>query len=436
MEPMTIVSKAREMGINFGNIWFIDIAGKIKTFAFSLDKLEASLDEGLGFDGSSVTGFQDITESDLVIKPDLNTALFLGEEVFGMPSLVFLGNIFTPDYQVFEGDSRAILRRTVEEDLTPSQRLNIGAELEFFFFRANKPREIIDKGSYFDMIIFDEATKILNEIANTLIKLGIDTEYYHHEVADSQFEVDLQYSDAHLIADRVIIARAIIKKIAAKYGIYASFMPKPLFQKAGNGLHTHMSIFDGDRNLMAAEKDLSDFGKSFLTGIIDHIKEIALLTNPTVNSYKRLVPGYEAPVYVAWGHNNRSTLIRVPQFNAKKPKSIRIEVRNPDPSCNPYLAYAALFKAGMSGVKAGSKAPDPVEFNIFDLTQKDVIQKGIDTLPDSLESALNKAKSGTMVKELLGAPLYKRYIALKEDEWKRFSNNVTQWEIDEYYYEF
>ncbi len=436
MEIEKILKKAKNLNINFANIWFTDIAGKIKTFAFSLDKLKASLDEGLGFDGSSVTGFQDIDESDLIIKPDLDTAMFFDNNILEIPSLIFLGNIYTPQYKRYEGDGRYILSRNIKRLLKKDEIYNTGAELEFFFFKKGENLDIIDRGSYFDLIIFDEATKILNEVANILNGIGIETEYYHHEVGDSQFELDLRYTNAEKMADNVIIARALIKKIASKHGIYASFMPKPLYKKAGNGLHTHISIFKKGKNLMAAGDGLSRYGQSFLSGTLKYIKEITLATNPTVNSFKRLVPGYEAPVYVAWGMRNRSSLVRVPQYNAKKPKSIRIEVRNPDPSCNPYIAYSSLLASGIKGVQDNLKPPKPIEFNIYSLSEKDVLVKGIDLLPDSLASALNFAKNGNILREVLGKALFEKYISLKSDEWQRYKSYVTKWEIEEYYYEF
>jgi len=311
----------------------------------------------------------------------------------------------------------------------------VGPELEYFYFKDDKGTEVLDKGGYFDMIPSDVATDYRRETVLVLEQMGVGVEYSHHEVAPSQHEIDMRYTDALTMADNVMTYRLVVKEIAVKNGIYATFMPKPMFGENGSGMHTHQSLFTGDKNAFFDVNDkfhLSDIGKGYIAGLMKHAPEITLITNQWVNSYKRLVPGYEAPVYISWACRNRSDLIRVPMYKPGHEKATRAEYRSPDPACNPYLAFAVMLAAGMEGIEKGYKLPDPVERNVYEMTEKEREEYGIKTLPASLYEAIQLTEKSELVKKTLGDHIFDKLIENKKIEWERYRIQITNYELEEY----
>jgi glutamine synthetase len=312
---------------------------------------------------------------------------------------------------------------------------NIGPELEYFLFQDNKGTETLDEGGYFAMTALDAATELRNETINALEHMGIGIEYHHHEVAPSQHEIDMRYSSALDMADQTITYRLIVKEVAAKNGVYATFMPKPLFGENGSGMHTHQSLFNEGKNAFYEEGGhyhLSDTGRAYIAGLLKHAREICALFAPNVNSYKRLVPGYEAPVYCAWSQRNRSALVRVPMYQPGKEKATRCELRCPDPSCNPYLTFAAMLHAGLEGIEQGYEIPEPMETNLYDLSPEERDERGIEQLPETLGEAIELTAESELVLRALGEHMFNRYVEIKRQEWEDYRVQVTQWELDRY----
>ncbi|HOM27750.1 MAG TPA: glutamine synthetase, partial [bacterium] len=344
-------------------------------------------------------------------------------------------DILNPDRTPYEGDSRYILKKNLEYMKEKGYTFYVGPELEFFIFKSDKMTEILDNGGYFDVATLDAATDVRREIILTLEEMGIKVEYSHHEVAPSQHEIDLRYTDALTMADIVMFYRMIAKEIASKYGFYITFMPKPIYGVNGSGMHTHQSLFKGEKNAFFDPKDefyLSDIAKKYIAGLLKHAKEITFVCNQWVNSYKRLVPGYEAPVYICWARRNRSTLIRVPMYRPGKEKSTRIEFRSPDPVCNPYLAFACMVKAGMKGIEGNYKLPEPLEMDVYHLTEEDRKRLGLDVLPGSLIEAIEIAEKSQLLKETLGEHIYTNLLTAKKIEWDEYRKIVHEYEIKTY----
>ena len=417
-------------------LWFTDLEGHLKSFAVSPSEMEGALNDGMGFDGSSITGFNAIEESDMVAIPDPETFRLMprrqGEAVVGR----MICDVVTPDGVPYEGDPRYVLRLALERMKSMGfDTFNVGPELEYFLFEDNKGTKTLDEGGYFAMTALDAATELRNETIQALESVGIPIEYHHHEVAPSQHEIDMRYAPALDMADATVTYRLIVKEVAAKNGVYATFMPKPLFGQNGSGMHTHMSLFTDGRNQFFDGDDqhnLSPAGKAFIAGLLHHARELSAIFAQWVNSYKRLVPGYEAPVYVAWSQRNRSALIRIPLYKPGSEQATRAEIRCPDPACNPYLLFAALLHAGLEGIEKGYELPDPMETNLYHLTPEQRREQGIVSLPETLGEAVDALAESELMRKALGDHIFTRYIELKRKEWDDYRIQLTQWELDRY----
>jgi len=432
-----ILKLVNDNDVEFIRLWFTDINGILKSFAITKDELDGALTQGMGFDGSSITGFQDIEESDMIAMPDPNTFAILPWRPQEKAVARMICDILQPGGKPYEGDPRYILKRALEKMKKMGfDHFYVGPELEYFYFKSAEKPEIIDSGGYFDLTPLDMASNLRRETVLSLKQLGINVEYSHHEVAPSQHEIDMRYADGLLMADNVVTYKLTVKEIASKNGLFASFMPKPLFGQNGSGMHCHQSLFKGKTNAFFDGSDkynLSDVAKSYIAGILRHAHEIIPILAPWVNSYKRLVPGYEAPVYIAWSRRNRSALVRVPMYQPGKEVATRMELRCPDPSGNPYLQFAAMLTAGLKGIEEGYKLPEPMELNLYHLTDEERKERGIKSLPASLGEAIAIAEKSDLVKEILGAHSFERFIELKKKEWDEFRIQVTEYEIKKYY---
>ncbi len=431
-----ILKLVKENDVKFMRLWFTDILGQVKSFAITDKELEGALENGMGFDGSSITGYQDIEESDMIAMPDPDTFAILPWRPSEKAVARMICNILNPDKTQYEGDPRYVLKRALERASKMGfDHFYLGPELEYFYFKTDTATEILDKGGYFDLTTLDVASDLRRETVLALEKMGIDVEYSHHEVAPSQHEVDMRYKDALEMADSVITYRVVVKEIASKFGVYATFMPKPIFGENGSGMHTHQSLFKGSKNAFfdaKSEDCLSDTARSYIAGLLKHSREICSIFAQTTNSYKRLVPGYEAPVYVAWSRRNRSALVRVPLYYPGKEKATRCEFRACDPACNPYLTFAAMLHAGLEGVEKGYKVPKPMDTNLYNLTDAERKQKGIQTLPGSLGQAIEITENSELVKKILGNHIFPRFIEVKKKEWDEYRIQVPQQELDKY----
>jgi glutamine synthetase len=430
-----VLELCKQYDVRFIRLWFVDILGQLKSFAIHVDELQAAFDEGMGFDGSSIRGFQRIEESDMVAYPDPTTFALLPWRPKEKAVARMFCDIYTPDGKPYEGDPRYALKRALEKMKKMGfTHFYLGPELEFFYFKSEKAPEILDTVGYFDYPM-DAAEDLRRETILALESLGIYVEYSHHEVAPSQHEIDLRYDDALSMADKVMTYKITVKEIARKYGVYATFMPKPIFGQNGSGMHTHQSLFINDKNAFFDANNpfhLSDVAKHYIAGLLKHIKEITLVLNQTVNSYKRLVPGYEAPVYICWARRNRSALIRVPMYKPGKEKATRIELRSPDPACNPYLAFACMLHAGLKGIEMKYPLPEPVEKDVYHMSPAERAELGIEELPGSLKEAIEYAKKSEILKEALGEHIYNQLISEKEAEWDDYRIRVTEYEIQKY----
>ncbi len=431
-----ILKLVKENDVKFIRLWFTDILGQVKSFAITDKELEGALDNGMGFDGSSITGYQDIEESDMIAMPDPDTFAILPWRPTEKAVARMICDILNPDKTQYEGDPRYVLKRALERaNKMGFDHFYLGPELEYFYFKADSATEILDKGGYFDLTTLDVASDLRRETVLALEKMGIDVEYSHHEVAPSQHEVDMRYKDALQMADNVITYKVVVKEIASKFGVYATFMPKPIFGQNGSGMHTHQSLFKGSKNAFFDAKDdnyLSDVAKSYIAGLLKHAKDICSIFAQTTNSYKRLVPGYEAPVYVAWSRRNRSALIRVPLYYPGKENANRCEFRACDPACNPYLAFAAMLQCGLEGVEKKYAVPKAMDKNLYHLSADERKEQGIDTLPDSLGHAISFTEKSDLVKKTLGNHIFSRFIEIKKKEWDEYRIQVPQYELDKY----
>lgn len=421
--------------VRYIRLWFTDILGYLKGMNITRSEIEAVLDHGQGFDGSSIEGFVRIEESDLMAIPDLDTFTIIPWEIGGEKIAFLFCDIQTPDGRPYEGDSRYILKRVLKELNDDGFTAYMGPEIEYFYFKDSVTPEILDKGGYFDYTAIDTPTKIRKKTIKALELVGIPVECSHHEVAPSQHEIDLKYQDALKMADFAMIYRFTVKEIAAAEGFYATFMPKPMFGENGSGMHTHQSLFKGEHNAFFDSNDeynLSKTARSYVAGLLKHVSEFCLVTNQWVNSYKRLVPGYEAPAYISWGRRNRSSLIRIPMYRVGREEATRVELRSPDPACNPYLAFAVMLSSGYEGVKNNYKLVDPIENNIFHMDDKTRKKLKIETLPNSLENAVREFENSKLMRQVLGDHIFYKLIENKKIEWDRYRMAVTAYEIENY----
>ena len=431
-----ILELTQKNGIQIIKLWFVDILGNLKSLSLSHREFEYAMNEGMGFDGSSVEGFARIYESDLVALPDLDTFQMFPPELTGAPIARFFCDIKNTEGEQFEGDPRYILKKNLAAMRKAGfDAFMVGPELEYFYFKDNKHPETLDFGGYFDTIPLDSSYAVRRQTMLMLEKLGIHVEYSHHEVAPSQHEIDLRYDEAMKMADQVITYKTVVKQIAAANGVYATFMPKPITGINGSGMHVHQSLFYKGENKFYDAKDplfLSATARHYIAGILAHVKEICAVTNQWVNSYKRLVPGYEAPSYIAWGRKNRSALVRIPQAKEGKPNATRLECRFPDPACNPYLAFAVMLGAGLDGIEKKLPAPEMTEENIFHMDAAERERRGIGTLPAYLYEAVNETRHSKLVKKILGEHTFEKFIANKDIEWDLYRTHVSSYELEKY----
>jgi glutamine synthetase len=430
-----VMKIVRDRNVSFIQVWFTDVLGMLKSFAITPSELEGALLEGMGFDGSSIEGFARIEESDMVAKPDPTTFQFVPWRPKERPVARMFCDILQPDGTPYEGDPRYVLKRMLRKAAEWGYTYYVGPELEFFYFKDDESTQIIDKGGYFDTPPLDIGGDLRRETIFTLQEMGIQVEYSHHEVAPSQHEIDLRYNEGLKMADTAVTLRIVVKEIARKHGVYATFMPKPIFGENGSGMHVHQSLFRGDINAFhdsTQKYHLSDIAKSYIAGIMVHAREMALVTNQWVNSYKRLVPGYEAPVYVAWAQRNRSTMVRVPMYKPGKEQATRIEFRSPDPTCNPYLAFAVMLAAGMKGVEDNYELPEPIEEDIYEMDEAARAREGITSLPGSLFEAIQAMAKSELMRETLGDHIFNKVLENKKIEWDRFRTHVSDYELEQY----
>jgi glutamine synthetase len=430
-----VLKTSEEQNIKFVRMWFTDILGFLKSFAITIDELELALEDGMGFDGSSIEGFARIDESDMMALPDPSTFQIIPWGSKEARVARMFCDIYWPSGKSFEGDPRYVLKKNLKRASDLGYTFYVGPELEYFYFKSPHSTECLDQGGYFDMIPSDTATDLRKETVLTLQDMGIRVEYSHHEVAPSQHEIDMRYTDALTMADNIMTYRLVVKEVALRKGIHASFMPKPIFGVNGSGMHTHQSLFKGERNAFFDKNDkyhLSKIAKCYLAGLLKHAPEITLVNNQWVNSYKRLVPGYEAPVYISWAQRNRADLIRIPGYKPGKENATRIEFRSPDPACNPYLAFSAMLAAGLEGVEKEYEPPPPVEENVYEMSEKARARRGIGTLPGSLDEAINLAEKSKLLKKCLGDHVFDSLIKNKKIEWDRYRAQVTDYELNRY----
>ena len=430
-----VIKKTREQNVRFIRLWFTDILGFLKSFAITTDHLEEALNDGMGFDGSSIQGFARIDESDMIAVPDPNTFQLVPWRPKEQGVARMFCDIQWPGGQPFEGDPRYILKKNLKRAANLGYTFNVGPELEYFYFNNVEEMKFLDQGGYFDLAPPEVATDLRRKTILILQEMGIGVEYSHHEVAPSQHEIDLRYTDALTMADNVMTYRIVVKQVAQEHGVYATFMPKPVFGVNGSGMHVHMSLFKGSSNAFF-DKDvphnLSQAGKSFLAGLLRHASEITSVANQWINSYKRLVPGYEAPCYITWARRSRADLIRLPEYQPGKETATRIELRSPDPACNPYLAFSVMLAAGLDGMEKGYEPPPPTEENVFEMSQEERERRGIGTLPGSLYEAIQLTEKSQLVREALGDHVFNSFIQNKKVEWDRYRTQVTDYELKNY----
>jgi glutamine synthetase len=433
-----VLRTVEERGVRLIRLWFTDVLGQLKSVAISPAELENAFEEGMHFDGSAIDGFSRVQESDALAKPDPNTFELLpwghGSEI----SARMFCDILSHDGTPFEGDPRQVLKRNLDRAHERGFSFMVAPQMEFFYFSDGNPATALvplDTGGYFDLTTADVASDLRKRTLLVLEAMGIPVEYSFHEDAPSQHEIDLRYTDALTMADNVMTFRLVVKEIAVEQGAYATFMPKPLAGVQGSGMHTHMSLFEGDENAFHEPGDaygLSKVARGFIAGLLHHSHEITAVTNQLVNSYKRLISGYEAPVYVTWARNNESALVRVPVTKRGKSSSTRIEYRSPDPACNPYLAYSVMLAAGLKGIEEGYELPPETTGNVFEMTDEERAAEGIQPLPQSLSDALDVMEGSELVAEALGEHIFEWFLRNKRSEWFDYKSQVTQFELDRY----
>ncbi len=435
-----VLQTVREHEVKFVRLWFTDILGNLKSVAIPAGELEASLEEGMGFDGSSIEGFARIDETEMIAMPDPATFALLPWRPQEMRVARMFCDILLPDGRPFEGDPRYVLKSNLKRASDLGFAFYVAPELEYFCFENGADPQPLDRGGYFDLTPLEQATELRRETLLAVKGMGIEVERSHHEGASSQHEIDLRSTDALIMADNTMTVRQVVKEVALRHGVYATFMPKPLVDQNGSGMHVHQSLFEGERNAFfdaEAPHHLSALARGYIVGLLHHAREITLVTNQWVNSYKRLVPGlgplgFEAPVYVSWAVRNRSDLVRVPEYRLGREQAISIEYRAPDPACNPYLAFAAMLAAGLDGVEKGYPCPDPVEENVYDMSEEQRQERGIAPLPGSLVEAIQSAQESDLLRRCLGDHLFHSLLTNKEIEWWDYRRQVTDYELKRY----
>lgn len=433
--PEDVLRFVRDNEVSFIQFWFSDVLGQLKSFAVTPEELTLAFTEGMGFDGSSIEGFARIEESDMVAIPDPATFQLLPWRPQEKPTARMFCDILNPDGTPYEGDPRYALKRILKKAADQGYTFYTGPELEYFYFKSDAAPEIIDRAGYFDVTPLDKGNDLRRQTIFALQQMGIGVEYSHHEVAPSQHEIDLRYDEALRMADKTQTYRVTVREVARQNGLYATFMPKPIFGENGSGMHTHQSLFVKDKNLFFDPGDpihLSKEARCYIAGILRHAREITAICNQWTNSYKRLVPGYEAPVYISWARRNRSTMVRVPMYKPGKEKATRIELRSPDPACNPYLAFAVMLAAGLQGMKNEYPLPEPIEEDIFHMTEQEREKRGIRSLPGSLQEAITECEQSELVAETLGEHIFHKFIENKKIEWDRYRIQVSSYEIERY----
>ncbi len=430
-----ILKITKDKDIKLIRLWFTDILGFLKSFSITPRELEEALADGVGFDGSSIEGFARIDESDMLALPDPTTFQILPWSQPQHPVARMFCDILRPGGQAFDGDPRYVLKRNLQRASDLGYTFNVGPEMEYFYFKNAEGTQILDEGGYFDLTPLDMASDLRQETILALEQLGVSVQYSHHEVATSQHEIGLNYTDALTMADNIMTYRLVVKEVALKNSVYATFMPKPIFGVNGSGMHVHQSLFKGDRNAFFDENDqyyLSKIAKHYIAGLLRHAPEITAVVCQWVNSYKRLVPGYEAPVYLSWARRNRSDMIRVPEYQPGKENSTRIEFRVPDPACNPYLVFSVMLAAGLEGIEKKYELADPIEQNVFEMSSQQREQRGIGSLPINLWDAISLTENSQLVRKALGDHVFDSFIKNKKIEWNQYRIQVTEYELKRY----
>lgn len=434
MTTTDILAKVKAEGVTMVGFWFTDVLGQLKGITFPVERLERYLEEGAFFDGSSIDGFSRIEESDLVLKPVLESFAIIPLQADVHKIARFMCDVYDAHGKAYHSDPRYVLKRSVEYAKSLGYDYFVGPELEYFYFKDNTATVGLDKAGYFDQVTLEHGTILRERTVEALEHLGYSVERGHHEVAPSQQEINMKYSDSLSMGDIVMTYKYVVKEIAREHGAYATFMPKPIFGENGSGMHVHQSLWKNGDNAFHNSSDeygLSDLAKSYVAGILKHMPEIVLVTNQYVNSYKRLVPGYEAPAYLAWGRRNRSALIRIPLTRGES-NATRIELRCPDPAANPYLTFAVMLRAGLKGIEENYTLESATESDIFEMSDSEMEKAGIRALPGSLKEAIALAKDSALLKDALGADMHKKLIDNKIFEWNNYRRQVHQYEIDTY----
>ncbi len=424
-----------DQDIKFIYLWFTDILGMPKSFAIPSHEVGNAIDSGMGFDGSSIEGFTRIQESDMIAMPDPSSFRILPWKSNGFLIGRMFCDILKPDGSPYEGDPRYILKRNLQIAADKGFTMYVGPELEFFYFPSPTDPTPLDQGGYFDLLPLDFGTDLRKETIKNLEDVGIEVEYSHHEVGMSQHEIDLRYKEALAMADSVMTYKLVVKRVAHERGIHASFMPKPIFGINGSGMHTHQSLFQGENNAFFGETDeynLSDVAKYYIAGLLTHAREITCVTNQWVNSYKRLVPDFEAPVYVSWARKNRSALVRVPEYKPGKELATRVEFRSPDPACNPYLAFSVMLRAGLAGIENKYELSPEVGNNIYDMNDEERRDLGIESLPSDLWEAINLMEQSELVREALGEHIFNQFLRSKKITWEQYRCQISRYEIEHF----
>jgi len=430
-----VLRTVEERGVRFVRLWFTDVLGTLKSFAITPAELEGALEEGMTFDGSAIQGYSRVQESDMLALPDPATFEIVPWRGEDAPVARMFCDIKHLSGDAFEGDPRHVLKRNLDRAREKGFTFYTAPEMEFFIFESADRPEPIDDAGFFDLTELDMVSDLRRQTIVTLEAMGIPVEYSFHELGPSQHEIDLRYTDALSMADNVMTFRQVVKQVAADLGVYATFMPKPIEGAFGSGMHTHLSLFEGDVNAFhdpGDEYGLSKVGRCFIAGLLHHAREITAVTNQTVNSYKRLIAGYEAPVHICWARNNESALVRVPTPKRGKESSTRIEFRSPDPACNPYLAFSVMLAAGLKGVEEGYDLPAEATNNIYEMTPEERTAAGIGSLPQSLTEAITVMEDSELVAETLGEHVFDYFIRNKRQEWLDYKAHVSPWELDRY----
>lgn len=430
-----VMRTVEERGIRFVRLWFTDVQGFLKSVSISPAELEVAFDEGMTFDGSAIDGYARIQEADMLAKPDPSTFAVLPWRSEEQVARMFC-DIYTPDGEPFGGDPRIVLKRNLETAAEMGYTFYAAPELEFFYFADSGPEpRVLDHGGYFDLTPLDVAQEYRRKTINALEQLGIPVEHSHHEVAPSQHEIIARYTDALTMADNIMTSRLTVKEVALQHGIYATFMPKPLEAYDGSGMHLHLSLFEEDTNAFhepGTQGELSKVGQAFIAGLLRHAAEMTAVTNQWVNSYKRLVGGFDAPIYISWARNNQSALVRVPSVKRGKPSSVRVEYRAPDAACNPYLALSVMLAAGLEGIRQGYELPPEIAADVKRLTPAERAAAGAKRLPETLSEALDIMEGSDLVAAALGEHVFDWFLRNKREEWDRYQHHVSRFELETY----